>query len=406
MALMNGWGDPRDTGGGLLGMAHAIAPRNRFVRGLMEYDASVADANDRDLRRQAQSTQNELGSLQLQRARRDLENEQALQGLMPQFFSQGAPSAGGLFESNLPPELRTGAVPVPAQPAKFDVNGYTAAALNKGLMNPLQAIQLQTAAAKDDAPIKLGSGEALFDRKTLKPVASNPKEQEVPSAIREYQFAQQQGYRGSFEQWDKERKRAGATNVSVNTGKTFLSDIAGGLGKSIVDSRNGAQSALSTIGTVNRLLDAIDTGKVMAGPGSTFRQYGLQVGNMLGVSGKDANEKMLNTRQAIQSLAQLELDAAQQMKGQGQITEAERSIIRRAASGDIDSMTTGELKLLGGVLDRSARSKIAGYNAQVKPLASNPDAAAIAPFLNIEEPPQRPTAGGVRRYNPATGRIE
>jgi hypothetical protein len=186
----------------------------------------------------------------------------------------------------------------------------------------------------------------------------------------------------------------------------LLNEIAGGLGKGITTARDGAQAALSTINTVNRLNEALDSGQVMAGPGTTFRQYGLQIGNTLGVAGKDAQEKLTETRRAIQSLAQLELDAAQQMKGQGQITEAERAIIKRAAAGDIDGMTQSELRLLGGILDRTARSKIRGYNSQVRPLATNPNAAPLAPFLNVEEPPERKAAGGVRRYNPATGRIE
>jgi hypothetical protein len=350
--------------------------------------------------------QSQMGQLSLDRAKRDAANEQGLQGLMPQFFTPAVP--GSMGDANLPPELRTGAVAAPGQPAKFDVPGYTTAARNKGYMSPLQALQMQAAAAKDDAPIKLGAGDTLLDRKTLQPVFTAPDKKSLPAAIQEYEYAKAQGYSGSFDQWDQARKKAGATNVqlAVNTEKSLLNDLAGGLGKSMVDARSGAQSALGTIGTVNRLMDALDTNKVMAGPGTTFRQYGLQVGNLLGVSGKDANEKMLNTRQAIQSLAQLELDAAQQMKGQGQITEAERSIIRRAASGDIDGMTTGELRLLGGVLDRTARSKIQGYNSQVKPLMSNPNAAPIAPFLNVEEPPARPAAGGIRRFNPATGKIE
>jgi hypothetical protein len=46
---------------------------------------------------------------------------------------------------------------------------------------------------------------------------SAPKEKSLPAAIQEYEYAQQQGYKGSFEQWDTARKRAGATSVSVNS---------------------------------------------------------------------------------------------------------------------------------------------------------------------------------------------
>lgn len=288
-------------------------------------------------------------------------------------------------------------------PNGFDLAGYAGRLMP---IDPMKGVAFQAAIQKDETPITVAPGASLVNRKTLQPVFTAPKEAETPAAVREYEYALKQGYKGSFTDWQLAQKKAGASNISVNTEKSLLNDIAGGLGKSLVGARDGAQSALGTIGTVNRLMDALDTNKVMAGPGTTFRQYGLQVGNLLGVSGKDAQEKLLNTRQAIQSLAQLELDGAQQMKGQGQITEAERSIIKRAASGDVDSMTTSELRLLGGVLDRAARSKIQNYNKQVKPLAANPNAAPLAPFLNVEEPPARATSGGVRRFNPATGRIE
>lgn len=201
-----------------------------------------------------------------------------------------------------------------------------------------------------------------------------------------------------FQTYETNKARAGATNVSVNTEKNLLGNIAEGLGKGLTDAKAGAQSSLGTINTVNRLNDALDSGKMMAGPGTKFRQFGLQVGQVLGVGGKNAQETLLNTRQAIQSLAQLELDGAQQMKGQGQITEAERAIIKRAASGDVDSMTAPELRLLGGILDRSARWKIRNYNQQVTPLANNPNAAAIAPFLSVQEPPQR-QAPNVLRFD-------
>jgi hypothetical protein len=55
------------------------------------------------------------------------------------------------------------------------------------------------------------------------PVFTDPAElaDKTPSAVREYEYARGQGYKGSFDQWDKDRRRAGASsnNVSVNTGQ-------------------------------------------------------------------------------------------------------------------------------------------------------------------------------------------
>jgi hypothetical protein len=236
-------------------------------------------------------------------------------------------------------------------------------------------------------PYNVAPGTVLPDPN--KPFGFNPQGGIVPNT--------------QYQQYELGKARAGATNVSVNTEKSFLSNIGEGFGKGITDAKTQAQAALNTINTVNRLNDALDSGKVLAGPGTTFRQFGLQVGQTLGINGKDAKEQLLNTRQAVQSLAQLELDAAQQMKGQGQITEAERAIIRRAASGDIDGMTPPELRLLSGVLDKTARFKIRNYNQQVAPVKNMPNAAPLAPFLDVQEPPQR-QAPGVLRFD-ASGNL-
>lgn len=41
------------------------------------------------------------------------------------------------------------------------------------------------------------------------------KPEAAPSSVREYQFAVSQGFKGSFDQWDQARRRAGAPSVSV-----------------------------------------------------------------------------------------------------------------------------------------------------------------------------------------------
>lgn len=178
------------------------------------------------------------------------------------------------------------------------------------------------------------------------------------------------------------------TTVNVNQGKKFFEEVQKGTGEKVITEANQARASLDTINTVNQIRGALDSGKVIAGPGTTARQFMGQLGQTLGIAGADATEQLTNTRQAIQGLAQLELNAAQQMKGQGQITEAERSIIRRAASGDIDSMTVKELRSLTNVLDRAARFKISSNAANVAKLRKQPGAAEIVDYLDVEMPPE------------------
>ncbi len=186
-----------------------------------------------------------------------------------------------------------------------------------------------------------------------------------------------------------------ATQVSVNTEKPLLNTVAQGLGKQIDDSLGAAKAATSAISTAQTLRAAVDSGKLVSGPGATFRVLGLQVGQMLGVGGKDGAEILANTRTAIKSMAQAELDAAQQMKGQGQITESERDIIRRAAAGNIDDLTAPEIRLLSDAMEKTGRFKIAQHKNNVKGLANMPGAAPLLPFYQVDEPPAYQAPGGV-----------
>lgn len=383
------FGSPDQTQAlGLLGIG--LMNKN-FGGGAQAAMQHMAGAEERKARKQMLDMQMRKGLLEMEglerenRTRSQLDEAARAAYVTPE--RANAMSMGPMPDGSNVPEVAPG-----FNPRAFLDRAYQ--------IDPFKAIQLQQSLTKDKKPITVAPGTSLVDPDTYKPVFTAPKEHSAPSAVQEYEYAKGQGFKGSFADWELAKRRAGANSVSlsVNTEKSLLNDIAGGFGKGIVDAKGAAQASLGTINTVNRLMDALDSGKVMAGPGTTFRQTGLQLGQMLGVGGKSGQEVLINTRQAVQSLAQLELDAAQQMKGQGQITEAERAIIRRAASGDIDSMTVPELRLLGGVLDKTARFKIRGYNQQVKPLASNPNAAPIAPFLAVEEPAPR-SAPNVLRFD-------
>lgn len=186
------------------------------------------------------------------------------------------------------------------------------------------------------------------------------------------------------------------TNVNVNTNKTLLNEVASGLGKQLDDGLNAASSASTAINSARSLRNVLATGKVITGPGADFRLAGLQLANALGVSGKDSEETLANTRTAIQNLAQGELTAAQSMKGQGAITDAERAMLKRAAGGDIN-LTTGELKALANTIERNATARITSHQANVQRLKNVPGGDSLIPFYEApqvpaEQPAARPAA--------------
>lgn len=195
----------------------------------------------------------------------------------------------------------------------------------------------------------------------------------------------------AFQDYEVRKAAAGASrtnnNVSVNTEKSLLDTVASGVGKQVDASLAQARGAADSLRTIGNLKDALNSGKVMAGPATKPAMLLTQLGAQLGIVGKDSQETLQKTRAAMQQMAQLELDAAVQMRGQGQITENERDIIRKAASGEI-SMTLPELKTLAASLEKTAIYRINRHNQNIQPLLSNPNAAALAPFLTVQPPSQ------------------
>ena len=393
---------------GLLALGQA--PRSQAMPGLLSLMNSMDVAEQRKAESAWANTQRDRQ--QKEWAQQDRENS-----LAGQFFKPAtpglAPLAGDSASGILPSAGR------PGTPAVFDTQGYAQAMMEvnpaKG-MQIMQALQKEVPVDKIDpkafTPASLAKFAQSRNYGDLVPrdkmevsegVVYNPYDstmagRTLPNPNKPFQL----GADGSivpnraYQQYELSKASAGAarTNVSVNTEKSFLNEIAGGLGKQVDSSLAQARGASDSLRTIGQLSDVLNSGKVMAGPATKPAMLLTQLGSQLGLAGKDANETLQKTRAAMQQMAQLELDAAGQMKGQGQITENERDIIRRAASGDI-SMTLPELKTLTASLEKTARYRIERHNANVQPLLANPNAAALAPFLTVPAPGPAKAQGNV-----------
>jgi hypothetical protein len=155
---------------------------------------------------------------------------------------------------------------------------------------------------------------------------------------------------------------------------------------------NVAEAAVSKINTINRMFDAVDSGKVNVGPGANVQQYMGQLAVKFGGGGKTAEERVSNTRTVIQGLAQMVLDNREKMEGQGQISNYESTLAERAAiPGEIDKFTIPELKTLLGVSDRSARFEYGLHETRMKHLRSDPNETIRSEARYFEAPPLPPS---------------
>lgn len=194
----------------------------------------------------------------------------------------------------------------------------------------------------------------------------------------------------AFQDFELRKAASGATRVnvpvSVNTAKNFWESAADVVGKSLGGSFDTAKSAQASAQTASRLLSALDSGKVLAGPGTAPARVLTQLGSALGIGGKDAQDVAVKTAQAMQEMAKLELEAATAMKGQGAITENERALLKRAAAGDL-SMSVAELKALAGAAEKNSRARIVEHQKTVERVRRNPDSGPLADFMSVEVPP-------------------
>jgi hypothetical protein len=194
------------------------------------------------------------------------------------------------------------------------------------------------------------------------------------------------GKPGSFVDFLNQKQASSQQNINVHlAGDKALS---GGLGKGISDqlvvSRDQARVATDTLRTINNIKPLLDD--VYSGPFSSAQALIARVGEKMGTTGKTTQETLTNTTSAVQGLAKLEIDTAAAMKGQGQITENERALIRRAAGGDLATMTASEVKVLVGALEKTAQYKIRENSDLVRRASKLKGGEELAPFYDVPMP--------------------
>jgi len=145
----------------------------------------------------------------------------------------------------------------------------------------------------------------------------------------------------------KEIARAGATNLNVNTEKTYGSKFGGLIAESDAAKLSAAENAPRMAENADRIADLLATGKVITGTGANAR---LQLAKALNLAGGTDSERIKNTEVLVSSLAETTLGAIKASNlgaGQG-FTNADRDFLEKAVAGQLsyDQKSLGELARL------------------------------------------------------------
>lgn len=348
-----------------------------------------------------EALQTQLQNAQLQELLKKRQEEQ----MAKQLFMRGyKPATAGVEAKPVEEDGRyLGESPaVAAQPSRFDIAsvapelialGGTGQAYLKNALDLQQAMGGKTHTLAEGAKLVR---ENPLTGKVETVAEGQAKEKATPAEIQGYNLAVNQGYTGSFLDYQTALKKAGAQSTVLNVAnKTFGSEFAKGAGEAVNTAFTAAQGAVGTLGRIQALKPVLEGGKLFSGTLANSQVAGARLADALNIGGKDNAERLQNTAVAMQQLAGLELNAAEAMKGQGAITENERSLIARAAAGDLMKMTAKEVSSLLGSLEKTAKFKISVHESNLKRLKQNPELAPVAQYYELPSIPTTPSLENV-----------
>jgi hypothetical protein len=241
--------------------------------------------------------------------------------------------------------------------------------------------------AKQAGRVTLKKDEVVYDDTTGKPIYNNVQ----PDIKNGYIVSDGKGgYKvdPALYQAKVQLEATGAPKVNVSpvvkVGQSFGEDVAKAGASQMMGMIDAARSAPQAVDNANQILSALDTGKVMAGPGTKWK---IAAAQMFG-----GNQDSLNaTRATIQGLAKMSLSSRKSLSGQGDISDSETALLKRAESGDIDDMTTGEIRLIVNIAKKNAQYVYDQGRAASDALSRMPEVQSILPAFRLPEmPAQQP----------------
>lgn len=230
---------------------------------------------------------------------------------------------------------------------------------------------------------------------------------EIPPALKEYGFAQRQAAASgetipSFSEWQKDQKRAGAQQTSINMGDNKLKAALGeGLGKQLIEGRQAAQDAVLSLQSNAEAKKLLDSG-IITGAGANIK---LTLGKALQTIGVNMSDDPISNSEAYISSRALETGRLIKNFGSGTgLSDADREYAMKAAGGSISLNETSIRKILD-INERASRNLIARHNASVDKLppgyldydmhVAPPEAAPSRPQSTLS--PAAPKVGEMRR---------
>jgi hypothetical protein len=213
---------------------------------------------------------------------------------------------------------------------------------------------------------KLGEGESLnrmdFTTGKLVPIGQG-KEKQSPE-YKNFLIAQADPvnpFKGGFTDYQTMLKKAGASNVSVNTANKFASGFADKASGGAYDMYTAALNAPQAIENSKRTIDLVNSG-ALTGTGADLALQAAKIFNVAGADNKDTISKteMLVANRGKALLGSIK---ASGLAGSQGLTEGERKFLTQAEGGTI-TLDGETLKAMAGLEIKMAVNNQKKWNQQ------------------------------------------
>lgn len=217
-----------------------------------------------------------------------------------------------------------------------------------------------------------------------------------PAALQELEayMAMTPEQKVAFERLQKIKSPGTNTNVSITspTGKSLSEPV----GKRVEASLSKAEGAAGMRENANMIQEALNTGKVIAGPMVGAR---TTIAQLLNMAGADNQAQLQNSLTVAKGLAGLTLESRGELKGQGQITDPETELLKKARSGDT-SLTIDELQQVVNISNRMSKRLWENHQTLLKTMEKDPSATGSIEYYRPTAPLAEPVPSS-RSTSPA-----
>ena len=180
---------------------------------------------------------------------------------------------------------------------------------------------------------------------------------------------------------------APSTNIAVHTGNESVDTLFKASKEQLDRTQTAAISAVDTLNSSKAIRDAMATGKVSLGPGTSLGQFMRQL------FGNDP-ERAAQTRAVVKELATYVMAARKQFAGQGSVSVYEQQTAEKANSADIDNLSRSELGTILTANDHVARLQLKRHDEQMDKTRKAigklnvPGAEGFVDLYSVEAPPK------------------